>query len=280
MRISTRFRRRNIGLQNAAPVQLTDPNNPTQSGNLQTALHWMCPPPFPPPGIPCPVPCTANPFPVCGLGACRPNLVCAPDPAAGVFGCTQPCTPPVIIGAVSRKTHGGAGDFDIDILPPMSIESRKCDPRNIVVKFDQTVVPCDGTLDSEVSVNAGAITALTLAGDTLSIEITGVPDVSCLTVGIRDLCCTPGNVPMAPATVSTLILSGDTDHSKVVNILDQSYVKSRLFKPVGGAYPPGTVPIPGPHFHADVDCSRIINILDQRDVKQCLFNRVIGLTCP
>ena len=54
---------RNIGLTNLAPIDITDILDPTVLGTIQQAFHWMCPPPFPPPGVPCPVPCGQSPFP-------------------------------------------------------------------------------------------------------------------------------------------------------------------------------------------------------------------------
>ena len=71
---------RAITLENAAPVVLTDPAQPGQSSTLQTAGHWMCPLPFPPPGVPCPVPCSNTPYPVCADGDCPTDEICVPEP--------------------------------------------------------------------------------------------------------------------------------------------------------------------------------------------------------
>lgn len=73
--------------------------------------------------------------------------------------------------------------------------------------------------------------------------------------------------------VHVRVVRGDADNSSLVNILDQSYVKARLFKSVTAELVPGE-----PNLRADMRTDGIINILDQSDVKAQLFKG--ALSCP
>jgi len=102
---------RNIGLRNAAPVQITDVLDPQHVDTIQTAQHWMCPPPFPPPGVPCPVPCGRNPFPVCGPGRCPvASQQCVPSPATGQCTCVGPFPP------AGTDLSPTVGTFRVDVF--------------------------------------------------------------------------------------------------------------------------------------------------------------------
>ena len=92
---------RSISLRNAAPVPLRNLSNPSQINSIQTAAHWMCPPPYLQPGVPCPVACNATPQPLCSFGACPNGLVCTAN-AAGACGCIAPLA--AVSGEASPRT--------------------------------------------------------------------------------------------------------------------------------------------------------------------------------
>ena len=103
---------RSISLRNVAPVPLRNVNDPTQNNSIQTAAHWMCPPPFPPQGVPCPVQCSQTPAPLCSFGACDPGFICTSD-ALGQCGCIASLAPTsgtvANSGAASLKLGKAAG---------------------------------------------------------------------------------------------------------------------------------------------------------------------------
>ena len=82
---------------------------------------------------------------------------------------------PTAVSAVSRKTHGGAGDFDIDLPSsgPIGIECRSGGATNdyqVVVTFASPV-----TLGSAaVTVGTGSVAMATVSGNTITVDLTGV----------------------------------------------------------------------------------------------------------
>ncbi len=179
----------------------------------------------------------------------------------------EPCTAPVVVSAVSRLTHGAAGDFDIDVFAG-EVEHRVDAPKTLIIRFDQPVVVCDCTLDvnapgSEVGTSHGTATA-SLAGDTLTIDITGVPTVASFTVRLSGFCCLPDHVAMTPYTFKFCVLTGDVTGDGVVNIVDLNTAKGDLFAAVTAA-----------NFRSDVTGDGIINIVDLNAIKRNLFS-----TCP
>jgi len=100
-------------------------------------------------------------------------------------------SPIAIISAVSRRTHGTAGDFDLDILPGDAVETRYNGPRKLVITFDDFVQAVDGSFDigDEVAVSVGTIADATLACDELTVDLLSdsVPDLSCLTITLHGI---------------------------------------------------------------------------------------------
>lgn len=143
----------------------------------------------------------------------------------------DPCITPVILSAVSRKTHGAIGDFDID-LPldgsPVS-ECRIGGPTKIVVTFDKDVAAADGTLDigSEVVASAGTIDSATITGAVLEIDLSGVPDEACAAITLNGIKCAVGVDGIIPATTLRVqALYGDVNADGQVASGDITQVKS------------------------------------------------------
>jgi hypothetical protein len=137
----------------------------------------------------------------------------------------------VILSAVSRKTHGAIGDFDID-LPldgsPVS-ECRIGGPTKIVVTFDKDVAAADGTLDigSEVVASAGTIDSATITGAVLEIDLSGVPDEACAAITLNGIKCAVGVDGIIPATTLRVqALYGDVNADGQVASGDITQVKS------------------------------------------------------
>ena len=114
--------------------------------------------------------------------------------------------------AVSRKTHGGAGAFDVD-LPlsgPAGVECRNGGAggdHTIVFTFANNVVSGNATVISGTGSVAGSPT---FSGNTMTVNLTGVTDAQTLGVkfsGVTDVF----SQVLADTTVNAGFLVGDTN---------------------------------------------------------------------
>lgn len=132
---------------------------------------------------------------------------------------------PCITAAVSRKTHGGAGTFDIN-LPVTGSASIECrtggasGDHQVVVTFAAPV-----TLSSaSVSSGRGSVASTTVSGNQVFVNLTGVTNAQTIVItlsGVNDGTSTGSvSVPMS-------ILAGDTNGDGSVNSADISQTKSQ-----------------------------------------------------
>jgi hypothetical protein len=159
--------------------------------------------------------------------------------------------------AVSRKTHGSAGDFDVAL--PLSgspgIECRGGGATNdyqIVFTFSNNVESGTASIDSGV----GTISGLPVfAGNTMTVNLTGVDNVQVLTVRLSGV--TDQYFQTLPdALVSMGVLIGDTNGNASVNAADVAQTKSELGQPVSST-----------NFRTDVNANGVINSADDALVK-------------
>lgn len=168
----------------------------------------------------------------------------------------------LITGAVSRKTHGGAGSFDIPL--PLSgepgVECRSNDGNfTLVVTFDNNVVSGNATVTSGVGTVSGVPI---FSGNTMTINLAGVADVQRLTVTLQGVTDTMSQVlPDTPINMNMLI--GDTSGNKTVNASDIAQTKAQVGAVVTGA-----------NFREDVNVSGTLTSADVSLVKSKLGNSV------
>ncbi|MCX6354697.1 MAG: dockerin type I domain-containing protein [Candidatus Aureabacteria bacterium] len=176
-----------------------------------------------------------------------------------------PCDVFRIESAVSRRVHGDAGDFDIDLLNPLAgndvaVECRTGGPEKLVVAFSLDLRG-QGTHEiSDVSVTSSrepvpTVTNVSVSGKVLTIDMTGAVDQSRLTIsfpGIRDMWA--GNA--VSETLCLAVMSCDITGDGVVNIFDLVAVKSNLDRPVSGS-----------NVRSDVTADGFVNIYDILAVK-------------
>ena len=161
---------------------------------------------------------------------------------------------PTVSSAVSRKTHGGDGDFDVPLpIVPISgaigIEPRSGPTYTIVVNFAAPVTV------SSTAVTAGTgMASSVVAGSTVTVSLTGVTDVQRLGVTLNGVSdgSNIGNViiPMG-------VLNGDTNASGSVSGSDVTQTKA--------AASVGT--LNGSTFRTDVNANGAINGTDVTLVK-------------
>ncbi len=158
---------------------------------------------------------------------------------------------PVLTAALSRKTHGSVGDFDID-LPIGStldagLECRLGGPTQVVLTFDG---PADGVA---VQASTGNVDAVLIEGDQATVTLSGVPHATCLTLTVT------AASQQGETEVYIRCLAGDATGDGTVNIFDLVQVRNQLNQAVS--------PI---NFRADVNADGAVNIFDLVNVRNHL----------
>ncbi len=188
-------------------------------------------------------------------------------------GIGDACERPSVIAAVSRRLHGMAGDYDVDLLAgagghSQAIEGRSGGPNRLLVTFDQPVSGVGGLDPSDVIVTSGSVNGLAIQGAQLTVSLVSAGGNGILAVAF------PGiqNAYVANQTVlDTLcfsVLQGDVNGDGMVNIFDLVYVRNMLNQPV-------TIS----NFLADVNADGSVNIFDLVAVRNNL-NASAGMGCP
>ncbi len=129
-----------------------------------------------------------------------------------------------VLGAVSRKTHGSQGTFDID-LPQNGATGTEC-RRGPIAGSHQIVVSFASNLTAIASVtsNVGTVDSVSFTGATATINLSGVPNAARVVLtlnGVND-----GTVT-GPATVVFDTLLGDSNGDGAVNAGDATETRNR-----------------------------------------------------
>jgi hypothetical protein len=141
-----------------------------------------------------------------------------------------PGTPFELTTAVSRKMHGAAGVFDINL--PLTgqpgVECRSSGGNHtLVVSFTDDVVSGNASVTS----GAGVAGSPSFAGKTMTVNLSGVADVQKITVTLSNVTNTSSQV-LPGTAVSMNLLIGDTNGSKTVNSTDIGQTKTQSGVPV------------------------------------------------
>jgi hypothetical protein len=164
-------------------------------------------------------------------------------------------SPLQLIVAVSRKTHGGAGTFDIP-LPLVGEPGVECrnsgGDHTLIITFNNTMVSGSATVTGGIGSVAGSPT---FSGNTMTVELTGVTDVQKITVtlsGVTDIF--SQILPDTPVSVNMLI--GDTTGNKTVNAGDVAQTKGQ-----------SGVAVTAANFRNDINANGSISASDVAQVK-------------
>ena len=173
----------------------------------------------------------------------------------GIY-CAQPSIP-IMQSAVSRKTHGSAGSFDI-ALPLNGAAGIECrvggvtDDYRLVVTFNADV-SVNGNPQAAVTSGVGMIGTggvsnggmVTIAGNVVTVPLTNVINAQTINVTLFGVNGSTNYViPMS-------ILIGDTNGNGAVNAADVSQTKSRAGQQINGT-----------NFRADVNANGYIDAAD------------------
>jgi 6-phosphogluconolactonase (cycloisomerase 2 family) len=159
--------------------------------------------------------------------------------------------------AVSRKMHGAAGAFDIN-LPLTGTPGVECrsgsgagsNDHQIVVSCASRVVSLTDVLVVSGSISGGSVGA---SGNVITLNLNGVPNAQRLVLEFRGV---SDGVNTGNFTVPVNFLVGDTVSTGSVNGTDVSQTKSQSGQPVTGS-----------NFRNDVTVSGSINGTDVSSVK-------------
>jgi uncharacterized delta-60 repeat protein len=162
---------------------------------------------------------------------------------------------PQLAGAFSRKTHGGAGTFDVPL--PVSgnvgVECRSGGATNdyqMIINFASSVT----VQSASVTSGTGSVSSFSGSGTSqITVNLTGVTNVQRITVTLHNVNngTSTGDVP-----VSMGVLVGDVNGNAVVNSSDVSLTKSQVGQAVTGS-----------NFREDVNANGTISSTDVALVK-------------
>jgi len=138
---------------------------------------------------------------------------------------TQPTAPLELMTAVSRKTHGGAGVFDLT-LPLSGTPAVECRSgalgHTLIVTFSNNVVSGNAT-DSQGTATAAPSS---FSGNTMTIPLTNVADAQTVRVDLANVTDTFGQV-LPGGSVQVGSLAGDANGDRIVNTGDTLQTRSR-----------------------------------------------------
>jgi hypothetical protein len=163
------------------------------------------------------------------------------------------CAPPAV-SAVSRKVHGGAGTFDIN-LPLTGTPGVEC--RNgpvsgeyqVVVNFANPV----SLSGASVTSGTGNVNTFSASGSTVTVNLTGVTNAQTLSISLSDV---SDGTNMGCVSIPMSVLAGDTNGNGTVNASDVSQTKLQSGSAVTGS-----------NFRTDVNANGAINASDVSSVK-------------
>ena len=140
------------------------------------------------------------------------------------------CNEPVITAAVSRKTHGQAGTFDIDVLAGER-ENRTNGLTQLVVTFDQEVVESGSPA---VTTSSGTVDNVTINANVVTIGMSGGDLHGLVTISFPGLADATGECPVT-GTVNAHVKLGDVNNDGQVSTTDMVLVRNNMGQPVTSA---------------------------------------------
>jgi predicted outer membrane repeat protein len=160
-----------------------------------------------------------------------------------------------LLNAVSRKTHGGAGTFDIN-LPLSGEPGVEC--RSGGGNYTEVFTFTNNVVSGSAAVTGGTGNVSgspTFSGHTMTVNLTGVIDVQTITVTLTNVTDEFSHV-LPPRSVSMGVLIGDVNGNRTVNASDVALTKSQVGQAVGNG-----------NFREDVNASGTITATDVAIVK-------------
>jgi hypothetical protein len=171
-----------------------------------------------------------------------------------------PCGPLTVVSAVSRKTHGSAGDFNV-VLPLTGTPGIECRSGGATNDYSLAVtlgspVSVDGSPQAEVVSGTGTIGngglgnggVVMVSGNVVTIPLTNVTNAQTIYVRLNSV--NDGSA-IGNITIPMSRLLGDVNANGLVNSTDTSLVQAQSGKPVTLS-----------NFRMDVNANGLINSTD------------------
>ena len=175
-----------------------------------------------------------------------------------------PCGSIAPLTAVSRKVHGDAGPFDVNLLGlSPAIEPRSGGPNGnhqIVVTFPT------GVTFGSVTTSCGTIAHSTTSGTTTTTDLTGVPNATQCSLVFHNV---TGGATANDVSIPVGFLIGDTNNDRFVDAVDVSQTKSQSGNPVTNS-----------NFREDVNVDGFIDAVDTSLVKSKSGTALPSATAP
>ena len=182
------------------------------------------------------------------------------DALAAVTEALKDATPVPIVSVVSRKTHGGAGTFDINLplTDPIGVECRAGQPstgeHTIIFTFAN---PLTNVTNASVDSGSGFVSSKAIGADPHQyiVTVSGATNAQKIRVSLTGVTDNAGN-SSPTISVGMGVLLGDTSNNRQVNASDVSQTKAQS----------GTV-VSAANFREDVTLNGSINASDVSQVK-------------
>jgi hypothetical protein len=181
--------------------------------------------------------------------------------------CAQAAVP-TVTSALSRKTHGGAGSFDVE-LPLTGTPGIECrssggtSDYTMVVTFSSNVT-VTGNPQAQVTGGTGCVGSggvctgnVSVSGAVVIVPLTNIANAQTINVRLNGVNNAAVDAPATDFTVPMSILIGDTNANGTVNAADVSQTKARIGQTVDAT-----------NFRSDVNANGSINAADNAIVKQ------------
>lgn len=179
------------------------------------------------------------------------------------------CAPPTVTAAVSRKTHGNAGVFDIDVAAPGAVESRSDGPTQVlVITFNEQIEGANGLDPLDVNASSGSVTGVSISGPQLAVDLSNVTNAIKVVVAFPGIVAIGGNTP-STSVICFGALTGDTNGDSSVNSFDLVAIRNALNQTVSTD-----------NFRRDVNADGAINIFDMVAARQNLNLAISGSCLP
>ena len=160
-----------------------------------------------------------------------------------------------LTSAVSRKIHGTAGTFDISlpVVGEPGVEDRSTGGNyTMVFSFSSDVV----SGSASVTAGTGSVSGSPVfAGNTMTVNLTGVTDVQKITITLTGVTSSTSQV-LPDTSVSMNVLAGDATADKVVNSSDLRLTREQV-----------GIPVTALNFREDVNVNGSISTADVRIVR-------------
>jgi hypothetical protein len=168
-------------------------------------------------------------------------------------------TPTILTSVVSRKVHGSAGTFDVDLTKGNGIECRSGGTNGdytVAFTFTNTLAAVGG---ASVASGSGSVVSSSInSGDAHNyiVNLTGVANAQNITITLSDVTDSAGDFSSA-VSASMGVLLGDVNASGRVDAADVSFVRQQTLQTVDSS-----------NFRADINASGRIDAADVSIARQ------------